>query len=212
MTHGALNILIADDHALIRDGMRGFVEVLDPNYTVSGAATLDEALAALSVQPVELLLIDLDMPGMLGISSLRALREGFPELKISVLSASDDRQIMLEALGAGLNGYILKSASMDETARAIETLLAGRVYFPMASSQKVHAAPLLVGQSAQFSFTPRQKEVMASLALGHSNKEIARDLNLGEGTVKIHVAAIFRQLSVQNRTEAALRIASLRLT
>lgn len=180
MTDETPNILIADDHALIRDGMRGFVEVLNPNYAVSGAATLDEALALLSAQPVDLLLIDLDMPGMLGITSLRALREGFPELKISVLSATDERQVMLDALGAGVNGYILKSASMDETAMAIETLLAGRIYFPMAGSHRPRHTPLATGQTPKPSFTPRQQEVMACLALGHSNKDIARDLHMGE--------------------------------
>ncbi len=217
MPASACTILIADDHALIRSGLRGFLAGLSEKNRVEAAASLDEVVALLGAQIVDLLLIDLDMPGMHGIASLNTLREDFPALRIAVLSGTDDRNTIMQALGAGVNGYIPKAVRPEELAFAIESILAGRIYLPPDIITQSHAPnPTAGGVSAAWPIAPpgltaRQDEVLALITRGLSNKEIARDLNMAEGTVKIHVAGIFRRLDVQNRTEAALRARELGL-
>ncbi len=179
-------------------------------YRVETAACLDEVVASLSTQPVDLLLIDLDMPGMQGVASLGMLRERFPVLRIAVLSGTDDRETIMRALDAGVNGYIPKALTPEELVFAIGNILADRIYLPLNITTPNHAAaaaPL----AAAAGLTARQDEVLTLLAHGLSNKEIARNLKMSEGTVKIHVAGIFRRLNVQNRTEAALRARALGL-
>ena len=207
-------ILVADDHALIRAGLCGFIAGLFEQHRVETAASLDEAVATLGSQPVDLLLIDLDMPGMHGVASLDMLRERFPQLRIAVLSGTDDRDTIMRAVGAGVNGYIPKAVKPEELAFAIESILANRIYLPPSITTQVHpaAGPAPASPTAAAAgLTARQDEVLVLLARGLSNKEIARDLRMAEGTVKIHIAGIFRRLNVQNRTEAALRARELGL-
>jgi len=210
MSESTCTILIADDHALIRTGLRGFLAGLSAQRRVEAAASLDEAVAFLGNHPVDLLLVDLAMPGMHGVASLHTLREEFPTLRIAVLSGTDDRHTIMQALAAGVNGYIPKSVPPEELAFAIDSILAGRIYLPPGITTQGHAADL-PAPAAPPGLTVRQDEVLALLTRGLSNKEIARDLNMAEGTVKIHVAGIFRRLNVQNRTEAALRARGLGL-
>ena len=212
MSDSACTILIADDHALIRTGVRGFLAGLSLGNHVEAASSLDEVVAVLGTQVVDLLLIDLDMPGMHGMASLNTLREKFPALRIAVLSGTDDRHTIMQALGAGVNGYIPKAVLPDELAFAIESILAGRIYLPPNITTQGHAAGAVAAwPTPALGLTGRQDEVLALLTRGLSNKEIARDLNMAEGTVKIHIAGIFRCLNVQNRTEAALRARELGL-
>ncbi len=123
-----LKILIADDHALLRQGMRQLLGDANPEYEFAEADGLDATLDALATGGADLLLIDLGMPGMAGAESLRALREAHPATKVAVLTGSDDRGTILECLGAGVHGYILKSSPVEEIHRAISTILAGGVY------------------------------------------------------------------------------------
>jgi DNA-binding NarL/FixJ family response regulator len=210
MLDTACTILVADDHALIRAGLCGFIASSFEQHRVATASSLDEAMAALSAHRVDLLLIDLDMPGMHGVASLDMLRERFPALRIAVLSGTDDRDTIVRALGAGVNGYIPKAVDPEELAFAIESILSDRIYLPNHITTHGHAtagpAPLPAA-----GLTARQDEVLVLLTRGLSNKEIARDLKMAEGTVKIHIAGIFRRLNVQNRTEAALRARELGL-
>ena len=212
MPDSACTILIADDHALIRSGVRGFLAGLSEQNRVEAASSLEEVLALLRAQTVDLLLIDLDMPGMHGVASLNTLRESFPALRIAVLSGTDDRHTIVQALGAGVNGYIPKAVLPEELAFAIESILAGRIYLPPSMTTPSQGVPAPAPPPpATPELTARQDKVLALLTRGLSNKEIARDLNMAEGTVKIHVAGIFRRLDVQNRTEAALRARGLGL-
>lgn len=213
---GARTVLVADDHPLVRDGVRAFLSVPPGSFEVLTAATLDEATGVLAARAVDLLMLDLDMPGMHGIDSLRALREGFPELRIAVLSGTDDRAVMAQAMAVGLNGYVPKSVGPEEFGYAIESLLADRIYLPpsIASSKALRPPEPAAGPpppTPPSGLSPRQEEVLRRLAGGSSNKEIARELGMAEGTVKIHLAAIFRRLDVHNRTEAALKARSLGL-
>lgn len=212
--------LVADDHGLYRTGLAfllrdqlGFSEIIE-------AAGFDEALDQLAlVRDFSLALFDLSMPGINGPDSLVIVRETYPELRIAVVSGSEERTDVLAALAAGLGGYIPKSLSDDEIVAAIEDVLADKVYVPrfMAApqpGQRFQPAPVppptRQSQSLRLEdLTARQRDVLACVLKGLSNKEIARHLDIAEGTVKIHLSALFGQLGARNRTDLATRAQAL---
>ena len=235
-----IRILIADDHPLVRQAMRLVFLDDSSEYEFNEADGLDSALDLLSANEVDLLLMDLGMPGMAGADSLRALRETYPATKIAVVTGQDDRATILDCLSAGIHGYILKASPVEEIMQAIASILAGRVYVTPALAQSaachasaLHASALHAGvyhagaqnnaeplhysaSAPQGSMEPprltkRQAEVLRLLAQGQPTKQIARVLDLGIGTVKIHLAAVFRALNAKNRTEAALLAAKFNL-
>jgi DNA-binding NarL/FixJ family response regulator len=202
-------ILIADDHALFRKGLRMLLADTFPKCDVRDVDSLDAALESLSGDPVDLAILDLRMPGMNGAESLKAVREAYPETAVLVLSGSDARADMLGALGAGVHGYVVKTSADGELLGAIDRVRRGQVYVPpqMAAPSPPAMPEPAPAQSPPLAFdglTPRQKDVLRLLAKGRANKEIARDLDLAEGTVKIHLAAVLRFLKARNRTEAAV--------
>jgi len=208
-----LKILIADDHALLRQGLRQLLADENPDHEFAEADGFDAALDALATHGGDLLLIDLGMPGMAGADSLRALRESHPATKVAVITGSDDRTTILECLGAGVHGYIVKSSPVEEIQRAIGTILAGGVYVAPSLTQLGGSSPGMPADATPPPpplpadaprFTSRQLDVLRLLAEGRSTKDIARTLELGPGTVKIHLAAIFRALNAHNRTEAVV--------
>jgi len=205
-----MNVLVADDHALIRQGLLRLLADAHPDWQFDEAGTLDEALAVLSAKHIDLLVLDLNMPGMDGETSLHALREGYPETRIAILTGNEDRSVILECLNAGVHGYILKSDAVTQLVFAIESVLAGHVYVPPSLTRLVHTPdhvphpPALPPQRVA-GFTPRQREVLVLLAEGRSTKDIARRLDLGVGTVKVHLAGVYRVLGAQNRMEAVVK-------
>ena len=158
------------------------------------------------------------MPGMAGAESLRALRETYPATKIAVITGQDDRGTILECLSAGVHGYILKASPVEEVMQAIDAILAGRVYVTPALARfgALHPGSQSDAKAIQYPvpgpqspvqaprLTKRQAEVLRLVGQGQPTKQIARALDLGIGTVKIHLAAVFRELHAKNRTEAAL--------
>ncbi len=214
----SITILLADDHALFRQGIRHLLADSLKGATVVEADGFDPALEALQKNGgAALIVMDLRMPGMAGGTSLRALREAYPMAKLVVLSASESRSDILDALGAGVHGYIPKTALPEDISSAIKYVLEGGVYVPPLLSRSgtggedplLHAGEVKPGAAAGAAmdlerFTPRQRDVLRLLAAGKSNKEIARELDLAEGTVKIHLAAVFRALNARNRTEAVV--------
>ncbi len=213
-----LRVLIADDHPLVRQAMRLAFTDQGSEYEFIEADGLGPALELLAANETDLMLIDLGMPGMAGADSLRALRESYPATKIAVLTGQEDRGTILGCLNAGVHGYILKASPIDEIMQAIESILAGNVYVTPSLArfgpfhpapqdnpeaiQRSAPAPQCLAQPPQL--TKRQAEVLRLLRQGEPTKQIARRLNLGIGTVKIHLAAVFRTLNARNRTEAAL--------
>jgi DNA-binding NarL/FixJ family response regulator len=212
-----LSFIVADDHPLVRQGVRMVLEAEFADSPVIEAADLDAALEAIVAHPDAILLIDLDMPGMDGAESLHALRQEFPLLLMAVLTGNAERRTMMDALNAGVNGYILKASPPDELLHAISVIRGGRVYLASvvgkSSDKVVSVGPhsLDSGMRAEIRLTPRQQQVVKWLMKGHSNKELARDLDIGVGTVKIHLASIFQALGAHSRTEAVIIAGRLKL-
>jgi DNA-binding NarL/FixJ family response regulator len=212
--------LVADDDEFFRMAITSILlDRLDVAEVVA-VGSLDEAMERLGERAdITVALFDLAMPGMQGPANLGAVRETFPDILVAVVSSSRRRDDILTALQAGAHGYIPKGMGIDDLTHALRATLHGTIYVPPSLAQMVLDAD---GSSLSFSgddrragpdvlarLTPRQRDVLELLVKGKSNKEIARDLDLGEGTVKIHLAALFRNLGVRNRATAAVAGAQL---
>ena len=203
-----MRVLIADDHELFRSGLRQLLEDVLGARDVREAETFDQAIDILTNEgPGDLVLVDLRMPGMSGAEALAALRDGFPDAKVAVVSAWEERAEIIQALTAGVHGYIPKSLSSNEIAAAIRQVLDGQIYVPtiLGRREPGAAAPTAAGGDK---LTSRQREVLNELLKGQASKEIARSLDIAEGTVKIHLAAIYRALGVRTRAEAIAKLKS----
>lgn len=211
-----MRVLIADDHALLRRGLIELLRGVYPDWDFVQASSLDEAITELETHPVNLLILDLKMPGMSGVSTVQSLRARYPALHLSVLTGSDDRAMILQCLSAGVHGYILKSAASDQLVHAVETIMAGGVYVPPLLSRVVNdedVAPLARNSTAispNVPMTGRQLEVLQLLAEGRCTKDIARVLGLGVGTVKVHLAGVYRALGAHSRMEAVVKAGKFR--
>lgn len=208
-----MNILLIDDHPLFIEGLCNVIKKLDNgevNILSSGSG--EEALALVDENnDFDLLLLDLNLPGMSGLDSLQQLRHKLPATPIVVLSASEDRTKVLSAIELGAKGYIPKSSESNIIIKALQLVLSGGVYLPMAVLDDVNSA-----QSKQFdrdnqTLTPRQLEVLKLMAEGHANKTISKKLEMAENTVRVHISAILRFLDVGNRTEASMAASRLGL-
>ena len=211
-----MHVLVADDHTLIRQALISLLTESWPSWVFGQAGSLLAVRERLDVDPVALLIIDLDMPGMGGSASLRLLRRDYPTVKIAVLTSTDDKSTILDCLSAGVHGYFLKADASQQLLLAVQTILAGGVYLPASLSEigpdqvataavpARPATPAIVPQ-----LTTRQREVMALVAQGRSTKEIARILDLGIGTVKVHLSAAYRALGAQNRVDAVVKSGTL---
>jgi DNA-binding NarL/FixJ family response regulator len=205
-------LLLADDHALVREGLKYTLSGLAPQVTFCEAASADEVLGHLAANgAIDLLLLDLVMPGSEGFGLLGGVCNAYPDLPVVILSATQAPEKMRKALDLGAAGFITKSATAEVMLSALRLVLAGGIYVPPdmltvvgADAADPPAAPRTPAAAAEALLTLRQREVLARLGEGKSNKQIARELELSENTVKIHVAAILRALGVDNRTQAAV--------
>ena len=199
-----MRVLIADDHPLVRDALARTVRELDAHADVQQAGDFEALLRLALAAPADLALLDLNMPGMNGVTGLRRLREMLPTLPVVVASGQDDAATIRAVLAAGAAGFIPKSERTEVLLNALRLVLAGGVYVPprgLEDAAVVEPAAL----AAAAVLTPRQRDVLRALSRGQPNKLIARELGLTEGTVKIHIAAILRALQARNRTEAVVR-------
>jgi DNA-binding NarL/FixJ family response regulator len=206
-----IRALIADDHELFRSGLKQLLVDALGVEEVREAETLDQAIEILTNEGAgDLILVDLRMPGMSGAEALSALRDGFPNAKVAVVSAWEERADIIAALNAGVHGYIPKSLPSSEIAAAIRTVLDGGIFVPPSlGKREPGTSPVrLIGDSSEDKLTVRQKEVLNELLKGLASKEIARSLDIAEGTVKIHLAAIYRALGVRSRAEAIAKLKS----
>lgn len=206
-----MHAVLIDDHELFRAGLRQVLEDVLDCRQVSDAASLEAGLELLAGMPIpDLIITDLNMPGSSGPESIRALVEAFSEARIVVISSSDAPEDVMGCISAGVDGYIPKSLPAAEMVAAIRQVLGGSVYMPRAARRSVEerARPARPAASGVDHLTTRQREVLDQLLLGQSSKEIARILDIAEGTVKIHLAAIYRALGVKSRAEAIARLAA----
>jgi DNA-binding NarL/FixJ family response regulator len=206
-----MRALIADDHELFRSGLRQLLEDVLGASDVREAETLDQAIEILTNEGAgDLVLVDLRMPGMSGAEALSALRDGFPDAKVAVVSAWEERSEIIQALSVGVHGYIPKSLSANEIAAAIRQVLDGQIYVPaiLGRREPGAVAPASPAMPGGDKLTTRQREVLTELLKGQASKEIARSLDIAEGTVKIHLAAIYRALGVRTRAEAIAKLKS----
>ena len=207
-----LKILVVEDHALVREGIVRILKQLDEPVTLFEAANGDEALAVLQREPdLDLVTLDLALPGMDGVTWLTAQRKRFPAVPIVVVSAYDDTTTVKRVMKIGAAGFVSKAFSADQMVDALRRVLAGEIVEPQGGVTSPlgidapSAAP--VGEKARdLGLSPRQSEVLALMAKGKSNRDIAELLGLTEGTVKIHVTAVFKALGVNSRTQALVAV------
>lgn len=214
-----MKVLLVDDHALLRDGLALVMAQAFPGLHLLQAGTLGEASEVLRREPdVQLVLLDLSLPDGDGIEALPRLREAAPGATLVALSADDSIATVMAAIGAGAVGVIAKTAQAGVLLDALRFVLAGGVYLPPAMlDRRATERPGSTGwtpaaqQPEALGFSPRQCDVLRLLIDGKPNKLISRDLEMSESTVKTHLAAIFRKLDANSRTQAVLAVARLGL-
>lgn len=221
-----MRILIADDHRLIVEGVKLKLAELGPDTEFTEAMDVDDLRRVIhgdEAHSFDLALIDLTMPGGHGTAHLAEVIETLPQLRVIVLSGSEDPALMKDLLAMGAHGFIPKAYSPEVMLSAVRLVLSGGTYVPPMMLQENHSAPLpptpngvggdttrTLEERLRKLLTERQIDVLRLLSQGKPNKLIARDLGISEGTVKIHLAAIFRALNVRNRVEAV--VASRRIS
>lgn len=210
-----MKILTADDHSTVRIGLRYILKQLDDDVSTVEASNFDEVLAVVEQNSgIDIIIIDLLMPGMDWARGLRTLHAQAPDIPVIVFSMIRNRSDILRAIDLGAVGFIAKTASGDEIVRAVKIVLSGEIYLPRELISKPQA-PLELAAATSFSvdvpsmgamrsLTKRQREVLRLLGHGKSNSAIASVLGRSEHTVRIHVSAILKALEVPNRTMAAL--------
>ena len=206
--------LIADDHPLFREALKGTLSTKFTDLEVFESENFDTTLQVLSEQEdLDILLLDLHMPGNGDLYGLIRIREDYPSLPIAVVSGSEDINVVSKVMAYGAMGFIPKSSSSDDIAMAINHILEGDVWLPSELKDKVSDVD---GEDKEIaaqvaSLTPQQYKVLQYLHEGLLNKQIAYELHISEATVKAHITAIFRKLGVYNRTQAVLIASKLQL-
>jgi len=208
-----MRILLVDDHTLFREALLHVLKQFDSTAVVIEAATAREAIRLTAhYHDLDLILLDLTLPGLNGLTALPELHQLRPDVPLVILSASEDSIAVRQALDAGAMGYIPKSSSSHEMITALRLVLAGEIYVPPALLAALEALettliPVATAATEEGSvdgLTPRQMEVLHLMAQGLSNKGICKRLSLAEGTVKLHVTAVMRALNTCNRTQAVI--------
>lgn len=218
-----MKILAVDDHPLIRHALRDILKQLDPDTELFDAQSAGEAMLVADQHPdLDLVLLDLTLPDVSGIAALTMLREAHPNTPVVMLSATEDYDVVMNALDCGAMGFIPKTSRNEVLLAALRLVLSGGIYLPSAVIAS-HLATAHLGPGmptagtvhaktpAEIGLTERQTQVLALLLQGKPNKTICRLLKLAEGTVKVHITAILRTLNVRNRTEAVVAVSRLGL-
>ena len=201
-------LLVADDHPLFRAAVIHVLREALPQFAVLEAASAATLGAALQQHPeIELVLLDLAMPGARGFSALLHVRGEYPDVPVVVISSNDHPRVIRRAQQFGAAGFIPKSAPAEAIGTALREVLDGGSWFPPMAAERSEADAALAARLAQL--TPQQFRVLLCLADGLLNKQIAHELGLAENTVKVHVTAILKKLECYSRTQAAVLVKSL---
>jgi len=208
-----VNLLIVEDHALVREGLVQTLRQMEPGVTVYEACDSGGATALLKQGLVfNLILLDLALPGIDGLSYLRTLRRRYPAMPVLILSGYDDAHTVKKAMNGGACGFVSKTYPSERLLTAVHEMLAGKDFatsvLPAVSVAQSPRPPMgKYAEPSEFGLTERQAEVLGLMSRGKSNREIAEQLDLSEGTVKVHLTAIFKALCVSSRTQAMVVIA-----
>jgi DNA-binding NarL/FixJ family response regulator len=213
-----LRTLLIDDHVLFRHGLKFLLSDLDKSIEFVEAGSCEMALELPNKDAIDLVLLDLYMPGVNGLNALGAIKQAFESCAVVVLSSEDDPQVIRQAIEDGASGFVPKSSTPEVLIAALRLILAGGVYLPPHTlrdiSSPAHGGfefPKDKAKRPLENLSDRQLEVLLKAVQGKANKVIAREMKLSEGTVKAHLSASFRALGVQNRTEAVFVAAKLGL-
>lgn len=200
-----VSVLIVDDHPVVRQGLRTFLETLDDIEVVGEAATGEEAIERIGEALPDVVLMDLVMPGIDGIEATRRATELSPSTKVIVLTSFSDDEKVFPAIKAGADGYLLKDVSPAQLADAIRSVSRGEVLLhPMVAAKLMQEVAAPDRRAPGGNLTERELDVLRLIARGMSNREIARELSIAEKTVKTHVSNILAKLHLADRTQAAL--------
>lgn len=210
------NFLVADDHPLFREAICSVIRSGFPDCSIIETDNLDSALQlAVENDDLDLILLDLNMPGMQGLNGLMSIRNEAPTIPVVIVSAEQDKHIVLQAITYGAVGFITKSTPREQMTAAIEQVLQGNVYLPAEIIRSEKASSVRTPRETTVSpellqaLTRRQLLVLERMAKGESNKQIAYNLDIAETTVKAHVSAILRKLNATNRVQAILSVGDI---
>jgi DNA-binding NarL/FixJ family response regulator len=202
----SISVLLVDDHAVVREGLRSFLELQDGIEVVAEAADGEAAVRAAEAWKPDVVLMDLVMPRLDGVGAMRELRRRLPSARVIVLTSFPDDDRLLPAIRAGAAGYLLKNADPQDVVRAVRAAHAGEALLdPGVAARLVEAIAQRPDAEPAERLTPREREVLALIARGMPNKLIARELEISEKTVKTHVGHVLAKLGVADRTQAALQ-------
>ncbi len=201
-----IRVLLVDDHAMIREGIKRLLEFNGTMKVVGEAGNGEEALEFLEKEATDIVLLDINMPKMNGIDCLTKIRKDYEKTKVLMLTVHNDAEYLLKAIDIGANGYILKDSSSDELVQAIEMILAGEQYIqpdliPVLNQSLVRRDEQ---KAVLENLTKREIEVLIMVAEGDFNKDIAARMGISERTVKNHISNIFKKIDVADRTQAAV--------
>jgi two-component system, NarL family, response regulator LiaR len=200
-----IRVLVVDDHAVVREGLRTFLELQEGIAVVGEAADGEEAVRQAEALRPDVIVMDLVMPRLDGVGAMRELRRRLPSARVIVLTSFVEDERLLPAIQAGAAGYLLKNVAPAELARAVRAAHAGEALIdPLVAARLVDAIAQPPGEPAPERLTAREQEVLALIARGFSNKRIARELGIAEKTVKTHVGHVLAKLGVADRTQAAV--------
>ncbi|QSZ27900.1 response regulator transcription factor [Aceticella autotrophica] len=204
-----INILIADDHALIRQGLKKLIEMEKDMKVVAEVSNGEEAYKIARELMPDIILMDINMPRSNGIKAAKMLKEENSNTKIIFLTIYDDREYLIEAFKIGVEGYVLKDADSDELIKAIRIVKNGGIYI---QPSLLNVIKNVEKNDFKKDLTKREFEILSLIAKGYTNKDIAENLYLSEKTVKNHVYNIFKKLDVKDRTQAAIYLIKNRNT
>jgi two-component system NarL family response regulator len=197
----AMKILVADDHSLFRDGLVSLLEAGGHEVVGQAGDGLEAVEQASTLQP-ELVLLDINMPRMSGLEALREIRDRMPEVKVVMLTVSEEDAHLVEAIRAGAAGYLLKHLNASEFLQMIKGVEHGQAAISQSMTGRLFNQIVHPSRSEEVGLSEREVEVLRLVAAGRSNREIATELSVSENTVKFHLRNILQRLGVSNRTEA----------
>ncbi|AMO22627.1 response regulator transcription factor [Ramlibacter solisilvae] len=209
-----MHILIVDDHPLFREGLKTLLTALDPAVRISDAGSVDEAVALPAAEAPDLILLDMNLPGVSRLDALQQVKAAHEGASVVVVSGDEDPLLIRSVVDAGAAGYIPKTTDTSLTIQALRLVLANGIYLPrIALSTGGSAAPAAPSAKAANvpEFSGRQLAVLRCLLQGKANKVIARELSIAEGTVKAHLWSIYQALGVNSRAQAMYRVHELHI-